>query len=64
VSERRSGGARRRYAQAVAVFAVTFVVLGLALLVRAFTGGGSVDYLLAVLFVALGLGRLYLLRRR
>jgi hypothetical protein len=40
-------------------------VLGLALLAEtARAGGGSVGYLFGVLFVALGCGRLYLLRRR
>ena len=39
--------------------------LGLALLVEtAAQGGGSVGYLLGVLFLALGIGRLYLARRR
>lgn len=52
------------YRRAVVVFAVLTIVLGLGILaetVRA--GGGSVGYLFGVLFVALGCGRLYLLRR-
>jgi uncharacterized membrane protein HdeD (DUF308 family) len=47
------------------VFGLLAIVLGLAILaetVRA--GGGSVGYLFGVLFLALGIGRLYLLRRR
>ena len=47
------------------VFGFVVVVLGIALLVEtAAHGGGSVGYLLGVLFVALGIGRLYLVRRR
>ena len=49
----------------VAVFAVVFVGLGLALLVvTALRGGGAVGFVLGALFVALGAGRLHLLRRR
>lgn len=48
-----------------AVFAVTFIGIGIALVVvTAANGGGAVGYVLGVLFVALGVGRLYLLRRR
>ena len=47
------------------VFGVISVGLGLALLVvTAIKGGGSLGYLLGVLFLALGVGRLYLVRRR
>jgi hypothetical protein len=48
-----------------AVFAVTFVGIGIALIVvTAANGGGAVGYVLGVLFAALGAGRLYLLRAR
>jgi hypothetical protein len=48
-----------------AVFAVTFVGIGIALIVvTAVNGGGAVGYVLGVLFAALGTGRLYLLRAR
>jgi hypothetical protein len=48
-----------------AVFAVTFIGIGIALVVvTAANGGGAVGYVLGVLFAALGVGRLYLLRRR
>jgi uncharacterized membrane protein HdeD (DUF308 family) len=51
--------------RAVRVFGVIAIVLGIALLAEtAAQGGGSVGFLLGVLFVALGVGRLYLLRRR
>jgi hypothetical protein len=53
------------YKGATAVFAVTFLGIGVALLVVTAVGGGSaLGYLLGLLFVALGLGRLYLLRSR
>lgn len=53
------------YRRSVLVFGVLAVVLGIALLVETIAqGGGSVGYLLGILFVGLGLGRLYLLRRR
>jgi hypothetical protein len=48
-----------------AVFAVTFVGIGIALIVvTAVNGSGAVGYVLGVLFAALGAGRLYLLRAR
>jgi uncharacterized membrane protein HdeD (DUF308 family) len=53
------------YRRAVVVFGMLAIVLGLAMLAEtARAGGGSVGYLFGVLFVALGCGRLYLLRRR
>jgi len=54
----------RAYRAAVTVFALTFVGLGFALLaITAFRGGG-VGLVIGALFVALGAGRLYLIRRR
>ena len=53
------------YRRFVFVFGIVAIVLGIALLVEtAAHGGGSVGYLLGLLFVALGVGRLFLLRRR
>jgi hypothetical protein len=55
----------RAYRLGVAVFAVVFVGIGIALIaVTAAHGGGALGYLLGVLFTALGAGRLYLLRSR
>ena len=52
------------YRLAVAVLALTFVGIGIALLaVTAAHGGGVVGFLLGALFVALGVGRLTLLLR-
>jgi len=49
----------------VIVFAGAFVALGWAILIRtALAGGGVAGYLFGALFIALGTGRLYLLRRR
>jgi hypothetical protein len=53
------------YRRGVAFFGVVFVGIGIALLiVTAVNGGAAFGYLVGVLFVALGLGRLYLLRAR
>jgi hypothetical protein len=53
------------YRGGIAVFGVVFVGLGIALLVVTTLHGGAVfGYLVGVLFIALGLGRLYLLRAR
>jgi hypothetical protein len=53
------------YRGATALFAITFLGIGIALvIVTAARGGGLVGYLLGVLFAALGVGRLYLLRSR
>lgn len=53
------------YSSAVVVFSVVFVGIGIALLaVTAAQGGGVVGFLLGGLFVALGVGRLTLERKR
>ena len=53
------------YKGATAVFALAFLGIGIALLVvTAARGGGAVGYVMGVLFAALGIGRLYLLRTR
>jgi hypothetical protein len=53
------------YRGGIAVFGVAFVGIGIALVaVTAAHGGGAFGYLIGILFVALGLGRLYLLRTR
>ena len=54
----------RFYRGAVVVLALAFVGIGVALLaVTAAHGGGVLGFLLGGLFVALGIGRLTLLRR-
>ncbi len=55
----------KAYSWAVVLFSVAFVGIGIALLVvTAVQGGGVVGFLLGGLFVALGVGRLTLERRR
>ena len=55
----------RAYRLGVAVFAVVFVGIGIALIVvTAAQGGGAFGHVIGVLFMALGAGRLYLLRSR
>ena len=52
------------YRAAVALLAVAFVGIGIALLtVTTAAGGGFLGYLLGGLFIALGVGRLTLLLR-
>jgi hypothetical protein len=51
--------------RSVFVFGLISICLGIALLAETVAiGGGSTGYVLGVLFLALGCGRLYLLRRR
>jgi hypothetical protein len=53
------------YRGSVAVFAVVFIGIGIALLIVTAVHGGAVfGFLIGVLFIALGIGRLYLLRPR
>jgi hypothetical protein len=53
------------YRRSVFIFGLVAIGLGIALLAETVAaGGGSTGYLLGVLFVALGAGRLYLNRRR
>jgi uncharacterized membrane protein len=55
----------RLYRRVATLLALTIAVLGFALLVStSLQGGGTSGYLLGALFVALGSGRLYLLRKR
>jgi hypothetical protein len=53
------------YRHSLVAFAFLFVGIGIGLLVvTAAHGGGTFGYVMGVLFVALGIGRLYLLRAR
>ena len=52
------------YRGAIAVLAITFVGIGVALLaVTAAHGGGVLGFVLGGLFIALGVGRITLLRK-
>jgi hypothetical protein len=53
------------YRRSVAVFAIVFIALGFAILVRtALAGGGAVGFTVGALFIALGTARLYLLQKQ
>ena len=52
------------YKSTVALFGVVAIGLGVALLVETAVNGGGVGYVLGLLFLALGAGRLYLVWRR
>ena len=52
------------YRDVVGTFGVVAIAIGIALIVRTAMEGGGVGIVLGLLFVALGVGRLYLLRRR
>jgi hypothetical protein len=53
------------YRRAIAGFGVVFIGIGIALLVvTTVHGGAAFGYIVGVLFIALGAGRLYLLRAR
>ena len=53
------------YRRSIYVFSVLFVVIGLTLLVvTAAHGGGLTGYVLGALFIALGIGRIQLERKR
>jgi hypothetical protein len=52
------------YRAGLTIFALVFIGIGVALLVVTGTHGGGIGYLLGLLFVAAGVARLYLLRKR
>ena len=53
------------YRRSIFLFSGVFVLIGLALLVvTAIHGGGLIGFLLGALFVALGVGRIQLERKR
>jgi hypothetical protein len=53
------------YRRSIYVFSALFVVIGVTLLVvTALNGGGFTGFLLGALFVALGVGRIQLERKR
>jgi len=52
------------YRAATVAFGVIAIGIGIAILVQTARLGGGLGYVIGVLFVALGCGRLYLLWRR
>ena len=55
---------RDMYRGMTALFGLAAIGIGIAILVQTARQGGGLGYLIGILFVALGAGRLYLLRRR
>jgi hypothetical protein len=56
---------RTFYRSSVVVFGIVAIGLGVALLVETtVAGGGVTGYLIGLLFIGLGIGRIYLQRRR
>jgi hypothetical protein len=53
----------RAHRSLVAIFGFVALVLGVAIIVETAVLGGGVGYVIGLLFVGLGVGRLYLLRR-
>ncbi len=52
----------RAYRTSIAVLSAIFVVLGFAILVQTARAGGGIGFVFGALFIALGTGRLWLLR--
>lgn len=52
------------YRLSVHTFGLIAIALGFAILVRTAWDGGGIGYIFGCLFVAVGAGRIYLLRRR
>ena len=52
------------YRALVTIFSVVALGLGLAIVVETAVRGGGVGYVIGLLFMAFGAGRLYLLHRR
>jgi hypothetical protein len=55
---------RTGYRNATLIFGLVAIGLGIAILVQTVRHGGGLGYVIGVLFVALGAGRLYLLKHR
>ena len=52
------------YRQGVLILGLLLVGLGIALIIRTAQVGGGIGYLIGALFLGLGVGRIYLQRRR
>jgi uncharacterized membrane protein HdeD (DUF308 family) len=57
-------GMREMYRGMTTLFGVAAIVIGIAIVVQTARHGAGVGYVIGILFVVLGAGRLYLLRRR
>jgi len=54
----------RAYRGATVAFAVVFVGIGIALIVETAVVGGALGYVIGLLFIAAGVGRVYVMRTR
>jgi hypothetical protein len=54
----------KAYRTSIAILSVVFVLLGFGILIRTAIAGGGVGFVFGALFIALGTGRLWLLRKR
>ncbi len=54
----------RAYRTSIAVLSSVFIALGFVLLIRTAFAGGGIGFLFGALFIALGTGRLWLLRNK
>lgn len=52
------------YNRSVQIFGLVAIALGFGIIVRTAYEGGGIGYVFGCLFVAVGAGRIYLLRRR
>jgi hypothetical protein len=52
----------KAYRRSIAVLSTIFIVLGFAILFQTARAGGGVGFIFGALFIALGTGRLWLLR--
>ena len=52
------------YGRSVQTFGLIAIALGVGILVRTAYDGGGIGYIFGCLFIAVGVGRIYLLRRR
>jgi uncharacterized membrane protein len=55
---------RTGYRNATLIFGLVAIGLGIAILFQTVRQGGGLGYVIGLLFVALGAGRLYLLKHR
>jgi hypothetical protein len=57
-------GMRAMYRSMTALFGLAAIGIGVAIVVQSARHGGGFGYVIGLLFAALGVGRLYLLRKR
>ena len=55
---------RRLYRSGTVVFGVVAIAIGVAIVVQTVRHGGGFGFVIGLLFAALGVGRIYLVRQR